>query len=583
MNAPDAEVHPTEQKNVVALRRAKPLSAFKLEGWDFLLESTGLLEEFGEIPQGLRIGFIIGTPVIRHTIAPHNSPSLSILSEQFASIISNEFRLNRYLGPFTRIELKNIIGHFQTSPMSLIPKPHKPGAFRLGAVRDVSEAYRNIPLHTSQWASTVVRLSEKDEFAIDTQAAFGVSSNAGMFGFIADGLNSIMRRKGIGPLSKWVDDHGFFRVLKKYLQRYNDYRAQCAKRAEAQGGKHHVGGRIFWSGDIMANDSIEEFVEDMRYPILDLSQRSPRSEEDAKFSYNLDDIDWISDQLGVPWQLEKDQLWSSTITFIGFEWNLQSKTVGIGNTKKEKYRAAIAAWRQSRMHMLKEVQKLYGKLLHASLVVQEGRAYLTGLECTLSIYHDAPFKPRTPPRAVPGDLAWWEETLRQPILVRPVPGPVPVVEIQAFSDASSGVGIGICIQDRWRAWKLIGNWKADKRDIGWAEAVGFEFLVQTIVEAGASKRTFRVYGDNKGVVEGWANGRSRNPQVNGVFKRVHKLLGLVICKGPETLQGSRVRVWRVRHTLGTLRPPKTPETLGGFGPLERVRVLEGKGKGPVNL
>ncbi len=275
----------------------------------------------------------------------------------------------------------------------------------------------------------------------------------------------------------------------------------------------------------MANDSIEEFVEDMRHPILDLSQRSPRSKEDAKFSYNLDNIDWISDQLGVPWQLEKDQLWSSTITFIGFEWNLQSKTVGIGKAKKEKYQAAIAAWPQSLMHMLKEVQKLYSKLLHASLVVQEGRAYLTGLKCMLSIYHNAPFKPRTLPRAVPGDLAWWEETLQQPILVRPIPGPVPVVEIQAFSDASLGVGIGICIQDRWRAWKLIGNWKADKRDIGWAEAVGFEFLVQTILEAGASKQTFRVYGDNKEVVEGWANGHSRNHQVNGVFKRVHKLLG----------------------------------------------------------
>ncbi len=52
-------------------------------------------------------------------------------------------------------------------------------------------------------------------------------------------------------------------------------------------------------------------------------------------------------------------------------------------------------------HTLKDVQKLYGKLLHASLMAQEGRAYLTGLECMLSIFHDAPFKPHTPPRSVP--------------------------------------------------------------------------------------------------------------------------------------------------------------------------------------
>ncbi|PSR71906.1 hypothetical protein PHLCEN_2v12250, partial [Hermanssonia centrifuga] len=30
----------------------------------------------------------------------------------------------------------------------------------------------------------------------------------------------------------------------------------------------------------------------------------------------------------------------------------------------------------------------------------------------------------------------------------------------------------------------------------------------------------------------------------------------------------------------TLRPSKTPQTLEGFGPLGRVRVLKGKGKGP---
>ncbi len=307
-NAQDAGAQLTERKNAVVRRRAEPLSAFNVEGWERLLKLADLLEEFGEIPRGLRYGFIIGTPVIRHTMTPPNSPSLSILSEQFASIVSNEFRLNRYLGPFSKVDLENMIGHFQTSPMSLIPKPHKPGAFRLvqnfsfpkiprenhtsinhhinsddfpctwgtfasfaltvfhlppgsqGAVRDVSEAYRNIPLHPSQWASTVVRLSEKDEFAIDTQAAFGVASNAGMFGLIADGINCLMRKNGIGPLSKWVNDHGFFRILRKYLQSYNIFRAQCAQSAEAQGGRRHVGGRIFWSGDIMPNDSIEEFV-----------------------------------------------------------------------------------------------------------------------------------------------------------------------------------------------------------------------------------------------------------------------------------------------------------------------------------
>ena len=36
---------------------------------------------------------------------------------------------------------------------------------------------------------------------------------------------------------------------------------------------------------------------------------------------------------------------------------------------------------------------------------------------------------------------------------------------------------------------------------------------------------FKVYGDNKGVVEGWWKGRSRNKQTNFVFHRIHALLG----------------------------------------------------------
>lgn len=73
-------------------------------------------------------------------------------------------------------------------------------------VRDVAEAYRNIPLHPSQWPGTVVRLDSNDSFAIDTQASFGCSPNAGQFGRVMDAATDIMRFAGLGPISKWVDD-----------------------------------------------------------------------------------------------------------------------------------------------------------------------------------------------------------------------------------------------------------------------------------------------------------------------------------------------------------------------------------------
>ncbi|ETW78729.1 hypothetical protein HETIRDRAFT_453326 [Heterobasidion irregulare TC 32-1] len=80
-----------------------------------------------------------------------------------------------------------------------------------------------------------------------------------------------------------------------------------------------------------------------------------------------------------------------------FLWNLQTHIVTLVEAKRKKYCLALIAWQGSCTHALLEVQKLHGKLLHASSVIPAGRAYLTGLEAMLSICHDEPFKPRTPP------------------------------------------------------------------------------------------------------------------------------------------------------------------------------------------
>ena len=97
--------------------------------------------------------------------------------------------------------------------------------------------------------------------------------------------------------------------------------------------------------------------------------------------------------------------------------------------------------------------------------------------------------------------------------------------MDAFSDASSGFGVGITIGKSWWAWRLLPGWKADGRDIGWAEAVGFELLILSVLSSSGGSINFKVYGDNKSVVEGWWKGRSRNKQTNLIFHRIHALLG----------------------------------------------------------
>jgi hypothetical protein len=53
--------------------------------------------------------------------------------------------------------------------------------------------------------------------------------------------------------------------------------------------------------------------------------------------------------------------------------------------------------------------------------------------------------------------------------------------------------------------------KAEGCEIGWAEAAGFFLLaisITKILPVREANSHYKVYGDNKGVVGGWWNGRS---------------------------------------------------------------------------
>ncbi|KDQ18961.1 hypothetical protein BOTBODRAFT_91579, partial [Botryobasidium botryosum FD-172 SS1] len=598
----------TESNRALSLRRSKPLTPYNPEAWQRLLREAGLLSKYPNLVHSLRHGFFAGIPRIYRTYTPPNNASITATVESrnvFADVINKEFAKGRYLGPFSKAEVEHEIGYFQTSLLSLVPKPGKPGKFRLvqnlsaphassshtpsinsfidsdrfpatwgtfavvaltiarlppgsqGAVRDVAEAYRTIPVRPDQWPGLVVRVGDDDRFAIDTSACFGLASSAGLYGHVADAGADLFRAHGLGPVSKWVDDHIFFRIRWEHLDGYNALRRSWAAQISASGGQRQGGGRLWYRGSLMPDDRAEEFDEDASFPILDHSATHPRPPEDWDFTYNLVDIDRISEQLGIPWEPSKDIPFSSEPPFIGFAWNIESQTVSIPPGKCQKYRDAIIKWEAKSTHNLEEVRQLYGRLLHASLVLPAGRAYLTGLEAMLGTFNDRPFMPRHPPRHVAGDLAWWKSALNAPNPSRPIPGPRSVDDPRAFSDASSGTGLGIVIGDRWRAWLLIPGWKRDGRDIGWAEALAFELLVLTIIELRPRHACFKVFGDNRGVVEGWWKGRSKNQPTNLVFRRLHDTLGSrglscitrYVASGDNPADGPSRGVYPPRHLM----------------------------------
>ncbi|KAF8661970.1 hypothetical protein AX14_007147, partial [Amanita brunnescens Koide BX004] len=222
---------------------------------------------------------------------------------------------------------------------------------------------------------------------------------------------------------------------------------------------------IWYRGGDLPDGTWEEFDEDFTFQLRDLSGISERTCEDSFFSYSMQDIDELSNELGIPWERSKDTPFSSTPPYLGFIWDLAARTVSLSPQKREKYLATIRNWEAKPRHTLEEVQSLHGKLLHATLVFPMGRAYLTSLEAMLSVFGDSPFVPRAPPRESPADIRWWRHQLANnpQAFTRSVLTPGIVDDPNAFSDASSGFGIAIWIDGHWRAWELQPGWRSEGR------------------------------------------------------------------------------------------------------------------------
>jgi hypothetical protein len=304
----------------------------------------------------------------------------------------------------------------------------------------------------------------------------------GAYGHIMDAGADLFHVIGISPLTKWVDDHLFFCILRCHLNDYNSYHSSLHN-ILCHLPRHQTGSCLWFEGNTFDDKQFETFCENCEFPIHDLSSQSVCSPEDLLYNCNFKDINQLSALLGIPWELSKDIHFHFQVLFIGLLWDLPHLTVGLGDAKKAKYLAAIVEWSSVQMHILLDIQQLYGKLLHACLIIPTGRAYLTSLEAMLGTSSSHPFMPHHSNRHLNNDLAWWTAQLSRPILKRAIPQPCTFIDAHAYSDASSSFGIAVIVNGLWRTWTLLPDWRTlnGARDIRWAEAVGFELLIQYIL------------------------------------------------------------------------------------------------------
>lgn len=119
---------PMEPSTVLALRHLLPVCPYNADVWEWLLQKHGLLARYDKIIMDFRFSFDLHLPQLSTSQMPPNHPSLLQHWAAFDSIIERELDTGRYVGPFTHL-LHSLLGEFQTSPMSIIPKSGKPGKF----------------------------------------------------------------------------------------------------------------------------------------------------------------------------------------------------------------------------------------------------------------------------------------------------------------------------------------------------------------------------------------------------------------------------------------------------------------------
>ena len=116
-------------EDIPAQQEKEALTPYHPNAWVDELSKHNLYQKYPHLPENLIRGFDVGIPLIKKTYSPCNSPSINSFLEAYSEITKKEFAAGRYLGPFSERKVEDLIGPFQSSPLSFVAKSAKPGKY----------------------------------------------------------------------------------------------------------------------------------------------------------------------------------------------------------------------------------------------------------------------------------------------------------------------------------------------------------------------------------------------------------------------------------------------------------------------
>lgn len=373
--------------------------------------------------------------------------------------IEAEQKAGRYSRGFSPAELELLIGPFATAPLGVVPKPNS-SKFRI--IQDLSFP-RNNSLQPSINSSIDSNHFPTSWGTFDETAALVLSLPPGCQAATFD-IESAYR---IVPLA--ITQQASLCICWRDLV-YVD-RALMFGLASSAGVFGSVADMIVAIYQRAGYGPIKKWVDDF------FVVRLPNQ------TWSEHDFIQVTAWAGVPWSLAKTRPLATQQRYIGFDWDLEGKTVIFPEEKLHNLQATVHQWLTPRARFSqKDAQSLHGKLIHASCIFRLTRPFLRSLAYFASSFQSAHAQ-RIPPQNVHSDLEWIMNLLAQSPSRRPLYHPSPL-DLGWWGDASSSFGIGIVVDRYWAVWRWQKGFTVGPNrsfDIGWAEATAVEMALRTLL------------------------------------------------------------------------------------------------------
>ena len=110
----------TALRDVLSSTQAQ--TPYKPTAWLSHITSACIIFRYPHLHNSLIHGFAANLPSLSSIFTPPNNISIGEHQEVFDEIVAKEFSKGRYLSPLSRLEIKDNLGPFQSSPLSLVSK-----------------------------------------------------------------------------------------------------------------------------------------------------------------------------------------------------------------------------------------------------------------------------------------------------------------------------------------------------------------------------------------------------------------------------------------------------------------------------